>query len=538
MAQIVSPNIPHIARKIFENVDIFGLIKCLYVSKTWRQLAQEVFENRLNEEDVYGIWNAFQIACRFGHTFAVKIILNSPESKRNMLDLNRKCAYNSRTLEPFVEYIWQSPFMFACEYGHKDVVKLLLDYSGRDDIKFNMETLEQRTAFMLACQKGQLKVVELLLDYSPSKGINLETKDMHGMTPLMLAIENGHNEVFRLLLDNLGIEDYYCFDYDLLRRSYGKTAFTYACKLGQTEMVKEMLDHPQSFKLKINKIVIDGCYGWTQVMDGFMQATIHSQVDVANVLLYHHSTQNLDWNAWPWDGETDSNPLFLRVCEMAHSKEIVKLFLDHPSFNLNVRGQFGKTGFMRACVGPPDRKKEVIQLLMQNSVRCNIDLNARDMWGYTTFMNACFYGRSDVVQILLENAENTHIDFNATDNKGRTALMLACGHEWIEVVIILVDFIKKRFNIQLNIKDNFGATALTLACRSKRTDIVQLLLEAEGAVKAKEEIILETRTNEVDHEMEGTGGAETLEDLCGDLEFMEASDASDDDVESYETDDE
>ena len=201
MAQIVSPNIPHIARKIFENVDIFGLIKCLYVSKTWRQLAQEVFENRLNEEDVYGI-TAFQIACRFGHTFVVKIILNSPESKRNMLDLNRKCAYNSRTLEPFVEYIWQSPFMFACKYGHKDVVKLLLDYSGRDEIKFNMETLGKRTAFMLACQKGQLKVVELLLEYSLSKGINLETRDMHGMTPLMLAIENGHNEVFRLLLDN------------------------------------------------------------------------------------------------------------------------------------------------------------------------------------------------------------------------------------------------------------------------------------------------------------------------------------------------
>ena len=515
MAQIVSPNIPHIARKIFENVDIFGLIKCLYVSKTWRQLAQEVFENRLNEEDVYGIWNAFQIACRFGHTFVVKIILNSPESKRNMLDLNRKC---SKTFE----YAWQSPFMFACEYGHKDVVKLLLDYSGRDDIKFNMETLEQRTAFMLACQKGQLKVVELLLDYSPSKGINLETKDMHGMTPLMLAIENGHNEVFRLLLDHFEKKD--C-------NNFNRNAFALACKLGRIEMVKEMLDQPQSFKLKMKV-----GYGWTQVMDGFMEATIHSQVDVANALLYHHTTQNLDWNAW--DGETDSGPLFLRVCEVAHSKEIVKLFLDHPSFNLNVRGNFGRTGFMMACDGPPYLKKEVIQLLMQNSVRCNINLNARDKLGHTTFMWACYYGKSDVVQILLENAENTHIDFNATDNKGRTALMLACGHERIEVVNVLVGFIKKKFNIQLNIKDNFGATALTLACRSKRTDIVQLLLEAEGAVEAKEEILLEARTNEVDHEMEGSGGAETLEDLCGDLEFMEASDASDDDVESYETDDE
>ena len=36
--------------------------------------------------------------------------------------------------------------------------------------------------------------------------------------------------------------------------------------------------------------------------------------------------------------------------------------------------------------------------------------------------------------------------------------------------------------------------------------------------------------------MEKTSGAETLEALCEDMEFMEASDASDNDVESYETD--
>ena len=234
-------------------------------------------------------------------------------------------------------------------------------------------------------------------------------------------------------------------------------------------------------------------------------------------------------------------PLFLRVCAVAHNKEIVKLFLDHPSFNLNVRGQFGTTGFMMACDGPPNRKEEVIELLMQNSVRCNINLNARDELGHTTFMWACYYGRSDVVQILLENAENTHIDFNATDNKGRTALMLACGHERIEVVNVLVDFIKKKFNIQLYIKDNFGKTALTLAYKYPR--IKDLLLDfystqdesIEVAVKAKEEVLLEARTNEVDDEMKSTDAAETLEDWREDLEFMEGSD---DDAESYETDDE
>ena len=58
---------------------------------------------------------------------------------------------------------------------------------------------------------------------------------------------------------------------------------------------------------------------------------------------------------------------------------------------------------------------------------------------------------------------------------------------------------------------------------------------AGGFVEAKEEIILGDRTD-INHEMEKTSGAETLEALCGDMEFMEASDASDNDVESYETD--
>ena len=54
MAQVIDVGIPNVAKKIFEHVDISGLIQCLYVSKTWRQLAQETFEDRLNETDVVG----------------------------------------------------------------------------------------------------------------------------------------------------------------------------------------------------------------------------------------------------------------------------------------------------------------------------------------------------------------------------------------------------------------------------------------------------------------------------------------------------
>ena len=40
-------------------------------------------------------------------------------------------------------------FMIACGLGHKDVVKLLLDYS--EDIELNARSICGGTAFMFAC---------------------------------------------------------------------------------------------------------------------------------------------------------------------------------------------------------------------------------------------------------------------------------------------------------------------------------------------------------------------------------------------------
>ena len=573
MAQVINIGIPHVAKKIFEHVDISGLIQCLYVSKTWRQLAQETFENRLNDTDDFGR-TPFALACINGYTFVVRIILDCPESKRNRPYLNKRSKsfyYNGSSR-------WQNPFMDACENGHEDIVKLLLDYSGSEEIDFNMEThFRKITAFVLACEKGQLKVIKLLLDYSARKSINLKTRDIHGLTPLEIAITNGNNEVFKLLLDYSERED---VDIDIIDvKENGSTTFKLACKLGQTEMVRAILDHSQSIKMQINEIG----YGTTGFMDGFLEATRYSQVDVANVLLYHPKTQNINWNAW--DGKTGTGPLFLRVCEIHQSREIVRLILDHSFFDLNVRGEFGRTGFMIACsehclVLNPSR--EVIELLMQNSVRCNIDLNAKDDNGQTTFMIACAKGRKGLVKRLLENSQNTHLDFNAIDNKGRTGLMLACSHMNSGVAILLIEYIKRRYNIQLNIKDCFGNTALKIACQYGKVQIVKKLSnvlmpdeikelleenwakhlvtqgnyeadtieqleiwkaleeaqmeEDDGVVEANEDVLLDTQNNKGEDDIEGTGGAETYEELLEDMDYMEASDETDDNELSYESD--
>ena len=52
-----------------------------------------------------------------------------------------------------------------------------------------------------------------------------------------------------------------------------------------------------------------------------------------------------------------------------------------------------------------------------------------------------------------------------------------------------------------------------------------------------EDVLLDTRNNKGEDDIEGTGGAETYEELLEDMDYMEASDENDDDVLSYESDD-
>ena len=50
-----------------------------------------------------------------------------------------------------------------------------------------------------------------------------------------------------------------------------------------------------------------------------------------------------------------------------------------------------------------------IQLLLDNSER-NIDLNARNDYGWTAFIMACKCGSKDVVKLLVEHSKTRGID--------------------------------------------------------------------------------------------------------------------------------
>ena len=214
MEKVINLGMPHVGALIFKSIDTSGLISFLEVSETWKVLAENVLVKR---------WKGKMYeACKRGETKVVQLLLercNPEESGLNIKD-----------------WIDRSTFMVACEYGHQDVVQLLLNYS---DISINLNTENKygETALLLACQKGHKDVVQLLLDNS-ERNIDLNARNNLGWTAFMYVCKNGHKDVVKLLLKNSKSL------IDLNARSNaGSTAFMFACKSGDKDVVKILLEN-------------------------------------------------------------------------------------------------------------------------------------------------------------------------------------------------------------------------------------------------------------------------------------------------------
>ena len=97
-----------------------------------------------------------------------------------------------------------------------------------------------------------------------------------------------------------------------------------------------------------------------------------------------------------------------------------------------------------------------------------IDVNEKDEWGNTAFINACRAGYETIVKLLLDNGANV----NDKTNHGETALMYASQYKWDTDVAKWL--LEKGANV--NEKDKWGGTALTYAFDVSNFASIRLLL--------------------------------------------------------------
>ncbi|KAH9041575.1 ankyrin repeat-containing domain protein [Lactarius pseudohatsudake] len=86
------------------------------------------------------------------------------------------------------------PLSMASEFGHPDVVRLLLECGVDADARDN----ERSTPLHLASSNGRIAVVRVLLEH----GADLDAEDIGGLSPFQIASFCGREEVTRLLTEH------------------------------------------------------------------------------------------------------------------------------------------------------------------------------------------------------------------------------------------------------------------------------------------------------------------------------------------------
>ena len=135
----------------------------------------------VDEQAYSGGWTAFMYACIFGHKDVVQLFLDHSD----IIELNAK---DNRGWTALIFA------MNAC-LKPKDVVKLFLHHSEKID--FNARDNDGQTVLMLACQRARKIIVKLILEHS--ERIELNAKDNNGNTALMIANQRGHQGIIQLV---------------------------------------------------------------------------------------------------------------------------------------------------------------------------------------------------------------------------------------------------------------------------------------------------------------------------------------------------
>jgi ankyrin repeat protein len=131
-------------------------------------------DNHSNENDSFPL----HTACESGHMNIVKTLLDSGAN----LTAQGKNDY--------------SPLHYACYKGHTNIVQLLLA-RGAD---VNIQNKYRSTPLHLACFKGYTEIVQELLDNSSA---DINVKNQHGYTPLHVACRHGHTDIVKILEEHI-----------------------------------------------------------------------------------------------------------------------------------------------------------------------------------------------------------------------------------------------------------------------------------------------------------------------------------------------
>jgi len=412
----------------------------------------------------------FYKACQGGTVSAVKKIMANEEFDINEKDADDYAgdtylhiAMNSNPeivslllAEPNLKLdaVGNSKQTALFEQSNIDCVRLFLNDARCSSEVVNMKDCWGESALSYALkylESDQDKaVIKLLLDY-PGICVNSENKEGH--TPLRYAMKKEPEVVSLILADpdtRLDIVD-----------SDGMTDVMAACE-------EKYEDYVESIKLVMadqrwDPSLVNYDNGREYHNNAALIIAVHNQCDV-EILKLLLDQPGVDVNIRDGGGRT---PLLLAV---GGSQEIMSLLLAHPDIELDVVDNTGNTAVILAC---SKNSPENLKLLMENERWDSSILNCKSKRNEAALITAVWEGSLDMTRMLLEQINiNVNIKGKDDTDTGRTALHCAMSKGNLEIVKILL----AREDIKLDLVDNDDRTALYYASTNGFADCVKLFL--------------------------------------------------------------
>lgn len=176
----------------------------------------------------YKGYNLLHYACENGHLDLVKILVNNSRDNLNSNDcklfINKKSTENDK-----------SPLQLAFDNNHEKIVNYLV--KNVSETNLNMGDEEDVDSLLhQACENGYVETVEYLLTQHSNK-FSINQKNFSGATPLLIACKNGFFDLIKYLIENQQAE---LKPYEYFGGTYNPLGA--ACKFGNIEIVKYLLD--------------------------------------------------------------------------------------------------------------------------------------------------------------------------------------------------------------------------------------------------------------------------------------------------------
>ena len=120
-------------------------------------------------------------------------------------------------------------------------------------------------------------------------------------------------------------------------------------------------------------------------------------------------------------------------------------------FDFNFANE-GVTTLHHACT---QGDTDIVRFLLLNNKNKSINTNATDFNGWTPFIRACKYGKTETVRSMIEMADEIRLDIAKNDVLARNALHYAC-ESGVRECVDLVQKFAESIDVNLHTPDQFG----------------------------------------------------------------------------------